>query len=278
VGQFIQSLLKMVNVPKPALEQSGPTEAEEDNYLLAVDLFEGNNCQKNTRKAIEMLETMAKNDNIKAIRYLQEIYSKSPNHLDRKKEIYWLQRGEALGDFDDTVKLAQLYYYGDGVERNFPKAFELWSKIPPEHRDWKLATANLGVCYSEGLGVPQDKEKAIDLWLKICDSFCRANYWLGKICYDRGQYREGFEYFRRCYVVACKEDVQIIPDVAFMLGTCYHKGFGTNRDIHEAKVYYEIASAYGSQEADVHLAYLNWDKREVPKFCYKEKTEANITN
>ena len=61
-------------------------------------------------------------------------------------------------------ELAKKYYSGDGVEKSYEKAIELWQKAT-EQGDAE-AQNNLGVCYKYGYGVEQSYEKAIELFAK----------------------------------------------------------------------------------------------------------------
>ena len=60
------------------------------------------------------------------------------------------------------------YYNGEGVEKDFSKAVEWWSKAT-EWVENDKARYYLGVCYENGEGVEKDMAKAIECYRKAAE-------------------------------------------------------------------------------------------------------------
>jgi len=60
-----------------------------------------------------------------------------------------------------------MYYKGQGVQKNYPKAFELFQKTCDE--GYEKSCYNLGVMYRNGQGVTQNLDKALALYKKACE-------------------------------------------------------------------------------------------------------------
>src|SRR5437879_5185004 len=85
------------------------------------------------------------------------------------------------GDASVQYNLAVCYDNGVGVEKDKPKAVELYKKAAEQgHLD---AQCNLGVCYQYGTGVEKDEQKAVELYQKVADQgHAQAQHNLGR-CY-----------------------------------------------------------------------------------------------
>ena len=57
-----------------------------------------------------------------------------------------------------------MYLYGDGVDQNYEKAFELFKRAAEAGNVESMH--NLGAMYDNGDGVPQDKAKALEWFAK----------------------------------------------------------------------------------------------------------------
>ena len=63
--------------------------------------------------------------------------------------------------------MGNCYYYGNGVEVDYEKAAEWFTKAAEQgHAE---AQYNLGFCYENGKGVPQDNEKAVEWYEKAAE-------------------------------------------------------------------------------------------------------------
>lgn len=81
-------------------------------------------------------------------------------------------------DAQACVELASKFALGEGVEQNYSKAKELYSKAC--EADHINACFYLGLIYSEGNGDKQHNAKAKELFEKVCDAnHMEACYTLG---------------------------------------------------------------------------------------------------
>lgn len=69
-----------------------------------------------------------------------------------------------LDDPNELNKLAECYFSGNDVEKDYNKAFGLYEKGAKLGNEYGMY--NLGKCYRRGLGVEQNYNKAIELYTK----------------------------------------------------------------------------------------------------------------
>lgn len=89
-----------------------------------------------------------------------EDYRISSGIYDFKPCIQWCERAYAAGHPDAILQLGFCYYYGNGVERDYAKAFELFSE--GAEKGCAYAMYWIGQCYHLGDGVEQDMPTAIE--------------------------------------------------------------------------------------------------------------------
>ena len=112
--------------------------------------------------------------------------------------------GEAADQLDEQAMycLGTSYYFGEGVDHDADKAFELFNSAS----DFGCHEADhrLGICYFFGEGCEEDNEKA-------------------------------FEYFEHAYNHGSDYS-------SFWLGNCYFNGYGCDKDFEKAASLFEEAS------------------------------------
>ena len=104
------------------------------------------------------------------------------------------------GDAKSCRHLGNLYYHGQGVEQDYKKAFEFYTK--GHHGGDAKACGNLGVLYENGHGVEQDHKKAFEHHTKGCDGgSAEACYNLANLYYDSEVKLQAKEYFgKACHL------------------------------------------------------------------------------
>lgn len=96
--------------------------------------------------------------------------------------LFFLLFSGALFAESDLYDRAKAYYYGDGVEQNYSKAFKAFSHAN-KAGDLAAKTA-LGLMYIEGKGTDQNDKKGIDLLKESANrSHAQAQYYLGSMYY-----------------------------------------------------------------------------------------------
>lgn len=145
-----------------------------------------------------------------AERYYNGSFGVKPDHAEAAK---WYARAAEQGQEEAQLKLAELYYQGDGIGEDHDKAAELlkpladkgngkaelrmyhltdsmeeslgWLRRAVEHGS-AAAAYRLGCCYEEGIDVEQDMAKAFELYKKGAEGGdCDAQYALVN-CYEYG--------------------------------------------------------------------------------------------
>lgn len=72
------------------------------------------------------------------------------------------------GNYNQCNEVGVMYYNGDGVEKDFYKAFEFTIKACDEGNN-PIGCYNLGYLYANGHGVKADQEKSVEYVRKACN-------------------------------------------------------------------------------------------------------------
>jgi len=82
----------------------------------------------------------------------------------------------------ELYERGRAYYYGNGVEQDYSKAFSAFSHAAKVgHLEAQIA---LGLMYIEGKGVQQNDNKGVDILKKSADqNNAKAQYYLGSMYY-----------------------------------------------------------------------------------------------
>ncbi|RHZ45835.1 hypothetical protein Glove_646g3 [Diversispora epigaea] len=133
-----------------------------------------------------------------------------------------------------TISLAEMYFYGQGVEKDTNKAFQIYSKAAEEGS--YIALNCMAYSYKNGFGVEKNEEKAFELYLKSAEKgFLVAQFNVGR-CYKGGtgiskDEAKGFQWVIKS---ACAGNIEAMCNV----GYCYENGIGVSKDIKEAFKWY----------------------------------------
>lgn len=146
-------------------------------------------------------------------------------------------------DFDNFVNTAKNYYYGDGVEQDFKKAYLYFAKafaINPKDAD---LNKHLGQCFFYGNGIAENKEKGVAFFkAAIAFGSIDAHVNLG----DAYEYGEGIEkdleQALNHYTIAMKSGN---TTAMVRLGDMYDEGTGVEQDYGKAFYYYKQAADAG---------------------------------
>lgn len=142
--------------------------------------------------------------------------------------------GEGSGDFD----LAQKYYYGEGVNQDYKKAFKCYMRS--SEQGYVEAMTKLGLMYSRGYGVAH--------------SFSEAAKW---------------------YAMAAEVDY---PEALHNLGVLYCEGRGVERDMDKAvEMWYRAAEkGYDPSQLSLGIMYLSeGNEEEAVKWLMKASEKGN---
>ncbi|RHZ75050.1 hypothetical protein Glove_217g5 [Diversispora epigaea] len=215
-----------------------------------------------------------------------------------------------------TISLADMYLYGQGVEKNTNKAFQIYSKAAEEGS--YIALNCMAYCYEFGFGVEKNEEKAFELYLKSAEKgFLVAQFNVGK-CYNDGtgiskDEAKVFQYFIKsaisgnissmCSVgygyengTGVRKDkkeafkwylkaAEMEDNVSqYNLGVCYGNGYGINIDQVKAFEWYKKAAENGSTDGQYMLGFCFYEgygtKKDIINAIYwlnKAKENGNIS-
>ncbi|CAB4390485.1 unnamed protein product [Rhizophagus irregularis] len=186
------------------------------------------------------------------------------NFLDVDKLIAFIIKKHDNGiTFDQAQQLISEHYaYGEGVDKDERKAFELFNKLAKEskylssnkeiemnkRKDFDYSkifvddinmNSKLGNCYDKGIGTEINKKKAFKLY---------------KIAAEKGEnFAQNSLGFLYEYGEAA---VKGYVDAQYQLGYCYYEGIGTEIDKANAFEYYKIAAENGNNYAQNSLGFL----------------------
>lgn len=191
------------------------------------------------------------------------------------EEIMKIQKGADSGDPWDICRLGEKYWSGKGVEKDYNKAFELFSKAAKLGN--KVAYWDLARCYDHGWGAPFNPQKAVELYKEAYQrGVNEACYSLGRI-YEKQEYglcnnTESFNWFLKG---AQGGDV----DAQFRVADCYEKGIGTIKDIKTAMSWWKTAADNGHDFSSYHYgAYMYEHGYQQEGLAYLRKAKEGGSN
>jgi len=176
--------------------------------------------------------------------------------------ILWYKKADSQGDIIAQHKLAIMYEYGAGVDKDASEAVYWYRKAAED--GYAIAQNNLGLMYDKGYGVDKDSKKAV--------------YWYRKGA-SQGEalsiYNIGLSYYEGIGVVQdYKEAVYWYAKVANLpghyraqnnLGLMYRNGLGVEQDNNEAIYWYRKAAKQGYPNSQTNLAQMYKFGRGVEK-------------
>lgn len=156
------------------------------------------------------------------------------------------------GDAQSLYKLGDIYYRGDVVEQNYPKAIEYFEQAAQLKDD--DAIFRLGRIYYFGRIVNRDYSKAMKYFQECAkNGNSEAQEFIAQMYFDgtgvEQNYYKAFDYF---FKAAAKDNSTAQFSVGYMLA----KGLGTEKNIPLAIKYLEISADKGNTDAQNYLEKL----------------------
>ena len=155
--------------------------------------------------------------------------------------IKWYKRGTALGDVSSQTHLADLYLYGQGVEKNLQTALNLFK--PSADNGYPLSLYKMGVIYRQGDRTVRRNVPLAIQWLQRAAKagFARAQNDLGHI-YETGDgVPRDLAKAASWYRLAADQGWSLAQ---VNLAQLYEKGRGVQRDRKEAFYWFRLASEF----------------------------------
>ena len=192
-----------------------------------------------------------------------------------------------------------MYYYGEGVEKDYSKAFKLYIEYIETSPEFKLLNSIFGNRKTEN---NQELKKAVE------DNDLKEQISIGKYFFDKQRtqdYKKALEWYMKAaeqgyekaqYMVRqiyfkiqdydnllkwCKKGIeQNQTDAKYTMGLIFLKGYGVEKNILKAKEWYEKAAEDNDASTQYQLGRLYFDKNELQNdykkaFYWTEKAEEN---
>jgi hypothetical protein len=171
-----------------------------------------------------------------------KVAARSPETLgalrDDGEAVLWFQRAADQGFAPSKLELGRMYYRGQGVERNFEKAVELWRSLADE--GVAEGQTALGFMYESGYGVAKDVDQAVRLYEEAAAQGQKEAIQNLATLYASG--RRGEEDFQKARELwePLAEDGD--DDAQFGLGLLYYHGHGVVADLETAYVWFYLSA------------------------------------
>lgn len=234
-----------------------------EKYGFAKAQYELGNCYKGGRGVDRNLDiaieyyTKATNQNylpsMYALGSLYKVFGE--NKEDEQNQFAWFIRAAENGHPGAFDEVAECYYYGIGVEKNYNEAF-IWAK----RADSDML---LGKMYYFGHGTEENFYEAVKHFEKAAEWDSEAMVFLGDCYYSGHGVTQNYVEAVRWYKEAVEEnEIYAMYDLA----VCYYYGEGVEQDYTEAVKWYRIAAEQGHKYAQNSLGDC---------YCFGEGVEQN---
>ena len=211
----------------------------------AKDIFCSDMSQEEKYEALEYTEIKYIDENSGKIEWLSFIYPKS-------KTIFksFFEQAEH-GDAEAQLRLGYCYEKGNGVEQNYEKAIEWYTKSVEQ--GYAVAQLRLGYCYEKGNGVEQNHEKAIEWYTKSAEQGNASAMYNLALCYQEGNgVEQNYEKAVEWYTKSAEQGNVIAQN---NLGWCYEKGYGVVKDYRKAVELFRKSVEQGVSASQYNLGY-----------------------
>lgn len=232
---------------------------------LARLIKAGTGIEKNVDKAIEMFLETAESSNGMSYNDLGNLYKEEKDYIDYAKAKMYFEKAIEKGNVYGTHNIGELYLKGLGVEQDYKKAFDLFTKANKEKENhW--SQYQLACLYDSGNGCTKDTKKALELY-----------YESAKGC-DDDAVPHVMKLESEKIVTGTKAELEKQLDngeACFSLGMLYLEGNGVDKDHTKAKEYFDKAKELSCSRGVYGYALLELNAEgsiNVPKvFDYLQK-------
>lgn len=150
------------------------------------------------------------------------------------------------------LELAKLYYKGNGVELNYPRAFSIFKKLS-EHSEESIkipAEYNLAKCYFLGRGVSENLTKGFQLIKSLGKEghVFSVIYEIYCYLYGIGVRKNRFKakkLLRRLEKYSVENNNEYCEEINFYKGIIQYHGLGTPKNTKKAKEFFKFSTALG---------------------------------
>ncbi|MGN1393279.1 MAG: hypothetical protein ACI4V7_04370 [Succinivibrionaceae bacterium] len=239
------------------------------SYLYAVQKIKSND-PKSVNSGFDLMFSLIKRKDIvpEAAYFLYEVYALGLYGYpqDNKKAIYYVRIANKLGYKKAYTSLANCYYHGVAVERNYSEAYSLAKKAYEFNKKDLEANYLLASMFLNGNGVEQNYLKAFEKYKFLAE----YNYKDSKLLLAtmmRSGYapqtsnNEAIKIFKE---LALKDD----PRACFYYGQYLYMGMGIKRNLPESLKFLIKAYQKGIKEAGFSIAMVYDDLGDTDNAIY----------
>jgi len=175
-----------------------------DNAKIAKEAY----LNGEYKKAFTLYEVLIKNGIVESNYYLGNMYYLGEGvEKDYNKALELFKIASNKGIMEATNNLGLMYVNGHGVKKDYKKAFELFN-IAADNSELCLSYSNIGYAYSLGLGINKDYTKAIEYYTIACKNKCYDSCLAVGEYYERGiSVDKNYTAAKKYYTQACNAGV-----------------------------------------------------------------------
>ena len=215
-------------------------------YALGNMYLYGRGTNVDYNKAIFWHEQAANQNYLYSMDALANCYMRMKDYV---HAVQWLQKAYDKGLLIVCHNLADMYYYGNGVEQSYEKAFEIFSK----GKDNPFCMYRLAVMLRSGLGTKVDNVQANALLSEAASKgVAKAQYQLAIDCYTGEHHDRDYKMAVANFEKALIDQYllsDIKSDIYRKLSACYRFGRGVKSDKAKADEYMKLAAELGDPDA-----------------------------
>lgn len=229
---------------------------KEAPFTLAYAYFNGIGGQKNSKRAFELMENLARQGNTRAMIELGKMYeADTPDYNSMRSAGYYKQAADS-GDINGKYHLGLLYYkqkFGQGEEA-LKQAYYTFKEAAKEGHTPSMY--ELATMYEKGAGFPKDMGQAVDLYRKSAHLGYAPSQMQVGLLYENGILVPKNETLAAAWYTKAAE--QGFPAAQYLLAGMYRQGRGIPQNLKQAELLYESAAKTGLVDAqyDLGIFYL----------------------
>ena len=216
-------------------------------YALGNMYLYGRGTDIDYNRAIFWHEQAANQDFLYSMDALANCYMRKKDYVHAAE---WLQKAYDKGLLLVCHNLADMYYYGNGVEQSYEKAFAIFSR----GKNNPFCMYRLSVMLRNGLGTKVDNAQANALLLEAANKgVAQAQYQLGIDCYTGEHHDRDYKMAVVNFEKAVTDQYllsDVKADIYRKLSSCYRFGRGVKSDAAKADEYMKLAAELGDSDAE----------------------------
>jgi TPR repeat protein len=168
----------------------------------------------------------------------------------KDESLRWYRRAAELGSVSAQAGMGRQYYSGDGVPKDLGEALR-WLRMAADRGDLPSATL-LGWMYSHGEGTPLNGAEALRYLQGAANqNNAQAQYYLGLMCANGSGIAKDWSQAVLWYRKAAEQGM---APAMTNLGYAYDQGLGVAKNAYEGANWYRKAAELGEETGEVNLA------------------------